>query len=141
MICMDVDTAVIIPMNLAPVMKVDGLTIEQAMVYNMAGIAVQWNFVTSAGVMTTVAITPTTGGDYDISEPLANVGMYGIELPASGGASVNNNAKGYGWITGRTTADLPFRGPIICFRAAAINDALCDGGDYLDTNIEAKHGN
>jgi len=122
-------------MNVMPLIQVaDFKTIEQAFVYNMAGIAVQWNFVTSAGVMTTTAITPTTGGVYDIAEPLANVGMYSIEIPASGGASANNDAEGYGWITGSSTAVLPFRGPVICFRAAAINDALCDGGDLLDVN-------
>jgi hypothetical protein len=126
-IWMDVDTAVIVPMNVMPLIQVaDFKTIEQAFVYNMAGIAVQWNFVTTAGVMTTVAITPTTAGVYDISEPLANVGMYGIEIPASGGASANNDTEGFGWITGRSTAVLPFRGPVIGFRAAGINNVLVD---------------
>lgn len=134
-IYMDVDTAVVVPMNIAPVMKVDGLTIEDSLVYNMAGIAVRWNFVTTAGVMTTVAITPTTGGAYDIAEPLADIGMYTIEIPASGGASANNDTEGFGWITGRTTADLPFRGPVIGFRRAALNDLLIDGST-ASTNLE-----
>jgi hypothetical protein len=61
--------------------------------------------------------------------------MYSIEIPASGGASINNDTEGFGWFTGVATGVLPWRGPIIGFRAAALNDALCDGGDLLDVNV------
>ncbi len=135
-IYMDVDLAVIAPMNILPIVQsADGITIEQALVYNFAGIAVQWNFCTCAGVMTTVAITPTTAGVYDISEPLANVGMYGIEIPASGGASANNDTEGTGWITGKATGLMAWRGPTIGFRRAALNDLLIEGGT-ASTNLE-----
>ncbi|MBU2249353.1 MAG: hypothetical protein KKD77_21575, partial [Gammaproteobacteria bacterium] len=131
----DVDTAVVVPMNKYPVTKVDGLTLEPALVYNYTGIWVHWHFITTAGVMTTVAITPTTGGVYDISEPLADASMYAIEIPASGGASANNATEGMGWITGGATGLLPFTGPECTFRAAALNDALIDGGDNLDVSL------
>lgn len=133
---MDVDTAVVVPMSIAPIMQTDGLTIEQALVYNFAGIAVQWNFVTSAGAYTCTSITPTTAGVYDISEPVANVGMYGIEIPASGGASANNDTEGFGWITGKATGLLPWRGPIIGFRAAGLNNSLIDSASTpLEVNV------
>jgi hypothetical protein len=132
---MDVDVAVVVPLNIMPVMQDDGLTIEQALVYNFTGIAVQWNFVPAAGPMTTVAVTPTTSGVYDISEPLANVGMYAIEIPASGGASANNDTEGTGWFTGSATGLLPWRGPTIRFRRAALNDLFMEGGTP-STNLE-----
>jgi len=122
---MDVDIAVIVPMSHMPIVEDDGLTIEQSLVYDFAGISVQWNFITTAGVYTCVAITPTTGDDHDISEPLANVGMYGIEIPASAG-DANNDTEGTGWITGSATGLMPWAGPEIIFRAAAINNALID---------------
>lgn len=124
-IWMDVDTAVAAPMSLMPIVEDDGLTIEEALVYDFAGIAVQWNFSTCAGVTTCVAITPTTADDHDISEPLANVGMYTIDIPASGG-DANNDTEGVGWITGIATGLMAWRGPTIGFRAAAINNALID---------------
>jgi hypothetical protein len=127
-IYMDVGAAVVVPMNIMPLTDdTDFKSVETALVYDSAGLVVHWNFVTTAGVMTTTAITPTTAGVYDISEPLADVGMYAIELPASGGASVNNNATGTGWITGKATGILPWRGPTICFRAAVLNN------EYIDT--------
>lgn len=134
---MDVDSAVIVPVNILPLLDdTDFKTVEQAIVYNSTGIAVTWNFVTTAGVVTQTAITPTTGGVYDWSEPLANVGMYAIEIPASGGASANNNTEGFGWITGTCTGVLPWRGPTIGFRAAALNNSMMDGAT-VDVNVTA----
>src|SRR3972149_6127247 len=135
-IWMDVDTAVIVPVNLLPLLDdTDFKSIETAVVYNSAGLVVTWNFVTSTGVQTGVAITPTIGGVYDWSEPIADKGMYAIEIPASGGVSANNDTEGYGWITGVATGVLPFRGPTIGFRRAAINDLLVDGST-ASTNLE-----
>lgn len=135
-IWVDVDTAVIVPVNIFPLLDdSDFKTIETAIVYDSAGMALTWNFVTSAGVVAQTAVIPTTGGNYDWSEPLADKGMYAIEIPASGGASINNNTEGYGWFTGICTGVLPWRSPVIGFRAAALNDALCDGGDLLDVSV------
>lgn len=135
-IWMDVDTAVIVPVNIMPLLDdTDFKSIETAVVYNSAGLAVTWNFVTSAGVVTGTAVTPTTAGVYDWSEPVADKGMYAIEIPASGGASINNDTEGYGWFTGVATGVLPWRGPTIGFRRAAMNDLLVDGST-ASTNLE-----
>lgn len=133
-IFIDVDSAVVVPVNLFPLTDdTDFKTRETAVAYNAAGMDLVWNFVTSAGVQTQTAVTPTTSGSYDWTH--VGDGMYSIEIPASGGASINNNTEGYGWFSGVATGVLPWRGPVIGFRAAALNDALCDGGDYLDTNV------
>lgn len=132
----DVDTAVIVPVNVMPLLDdTDFKSIETAVVYNSAGIDVIWNFVTCAGVVTGTAVTPTTGGNYDWSEPVADKGMYAIEIPASGGVSINNDTEGVGWFTGVATGVLPWRGPTIGFRRAALNDLLIEGGT-ASTNLE-----
>jgi hypothetical protein len=132
----DVDTAVVVPVNVMPLVDdTDGKSIEPAVVYNSAGMALVWNFVTCAGASTAVAVTPTTGGNYDWGEPVANQGMYTIEIPASGGASINNDTEGVGWFTGVATGVLPWRGPMIGCRAALANDALADGTDRLQVHV------
>lgn len=133
---LDVDAAVTVPVNLLQLIDdSDFKAIEIDIVYNQAGMDLVWHFITSAGVITATAVTPTTGGDYDWAEDLADKGTYKIELPASGGASVDNDTEGHGWFTGFCTGVLPWRGPVIGFRAAALNDALIDGGDSLDVEM------
>lgn len=137
---MDVDTAVVVPMNLMPLTDdTDFKSVETGLVYNSAGIKVYWNFVTTAGVMSTVEIHPTTSGDHDISEPTADMGFYAIEIPASGGNHASNDTEGVGWITGVATGILPWRGPTIGFRAAALNNSLIDG-TTIDVNATAISG-
>src|SRR3989337_514582 len=112
-IWMDVDTAVVVPVNLLQLLDdADFKTIETAIVYNSTGLGVTWNFVTSAGVVTGTAITPTTAGVYDWSEPIADKGMYAIEIPASGGVSANNDTEGYGGVSGVGKGGVPWRGPV-----------------------------
>jgi hypothetical protein len=139
MIYIDVDTAVTVPANIMPLMDdTDFITREVAIVYNQAGMELAWNFVTSAGVPSYTAVTPTTSGVYDWTH--VGGGMYKIEIPASGGASINNTAEGVGYFTGICTGVLAWRSPDIVFRAAALNDALIDGGDSLDVNVTAVSG-
>jgi hypothetical protein len=131
---MDVDTNVVVPMNLLPITDdTDFKTTETGVVYNTNGQVVVWNLVTTAGVQTQTIIHPTTSGVHDVAN-LGN-GIYSIEIPASGGNHANNDAEGFGWITGVATGMLPWRGPTIGFRAAALNNALIDGGDMLDVNM------
>lgn len=122
----DVDAALTeVPVNLlALIDDTDFKTRETAIAYNAAGMDLVWNFVTSAGAFTQTAVTPTTAGTYDWTHQ--GDGMYTIEIPASGGASINNDTEGYGWFTGLVTGVLPWRGPVIGFRSAALNDSLCD---------------
>lgn len=126
-IWMDVDTALSeVPVNITPLIdNTDFKTIEDAVAYNAAGMALYWHFVTTGGAYTVTAVTPTTAGNYDWTDQGA-AGIYTIEIPASGGASINNDTEGFGWFTGVCTGVLPWRGPVIGFRAAALNDALID---------------
>lgn len=137
---MDVDAAVTVPVNKMPLVdRTDGYTLEDAVVYNEAGLFIVWNFVTTAGVMTTTDFTPTTAGVHDWLESGTNRGMYKVEIPASAG-TVNNDTEGFGWISGESTTTLPFCGLTIGFRAAALNNALIDGGDNLDVNTAFVSG-
>jgi hypothetical protein len=134
MMWMDVDTALSeVPVNyVALIDDTDFKTREETVTYDQSGMDLVWNFTTTAGATTQTAVTPTTGGDYDWTNQ--GNGMYTIEIPASGGASINNDTEGFGWFTGFATGILPWTGPMIGFRAAALNNALIDGGDNLDTN-------
>jgi len=126
-IYIDVDTAIAVPVNVLPLIDdTDFKTIEDSIVYNAAGMDLVWNFVTSAGVQTQTAVTPTTAGVHDWTN--VTNGMYKIEIPLSAG-TINNDAEGYGWFTGVITGVLPFRGPVMTFRAASLNDQLVDSAD------------
>ena len=135
---MTVDTALAeVPVNLMPLVDAtDGKTIEGAIVYNEAGLALFWNFVTAAGAFSSTAVTPTdTGGDYDWLDQ-GTSGMYTIEIPASGGASINNDTEGFGWFTGSCTATLPWRGPVIQFSPANVVSSLVTGADRLLVDVK-----
>ena len=131
---MDVDTALSeVPVNLMPLIDdTDFKTRKTAVAYNAAGMDLVWNFCTTGGAYTQTAVTPTSGGSYDWTHQ--GDGMYSIEIPASGGASINNDTEGFGWFTGVATGCLPWRGPVIGFRAAAINNSLIDG-TTIDVNV------
>ena len=133
-IYLDVDAALTeVPVNhIALIDDTDFKTREESVVYNQAGLYLVWNFVTSAGIHTQTAVTPTTAGDYDWGN--AGNAMYTIEMPASGGASINNDTEGYGWFTGFATGILPWSGPIIGFRASGLNDLLLDSA-YSATRV------
>lgn len=138
-IWLDVDSALPeVPVNIFPLLdSTDFVTREVAIAYDAAGMDLVWNFVTTGGAFTQTAVTPTTGGAYDWAH--AGDGMYTIEIPASGGASINNDTEGFGWFTGVATGVLPWRGPIIGFRAAALNNSLVDG-TTIDVNATAISG-
>ena len=132
-IWMDVDIAIQVPVSAMPLIDPsDFKTIEDGIQYDEAGMAVAWNFVTTSGFMTTTAVVPTTSGLHDWFEEGANNGMYSLVIPATGG-TVNNDTEGVGWITGETTNCLPFRGPTIGFRAAALNDTFIDDASAILT--------
>lgn len=135
-IWMDVDTALSeVPVNIMPLLDSgDFVTRETSVAYDAAGMDLVWNFVTTAGAYTQTAVTPTSGGNYDWAHQ--GDGMYSIEIPASGGASINNDTEGFGWFTGLVTGVLPWRGPVIGFRAAALNNSLIDG-TTIDVNVTA----
>lgn len=124
---LDVDAALAeVPVNLLPLIDdTDFKTREESVTYDQAGLDLLWNFVTTAGAMTQTAVTPTdTAGVYDWVNQ--GNGLYTIEIPASGGGTINNDTEGFGWFTGFATGVLPWRGPVIGFRAAGLNDVLID---------------
>lgn len=127
-IWMDVDAALgEVPVNVMPLIDAtDFKTIEDSVAYNAAGMDLVWNFVTTSGAQTQTAVTPTTGGAYDWTNQ--GNGLYSIKIPASGGASINNDTEGFGWFSGVCDGVLPWRGPVIGFRASALNDSLIDAG-------------
>jgi hypothetical protein len=136
---MVVDTALAeVPVNLMPLVDdTDFKTIEGAVAYNAAGMALRWHFVTVAGAYTVTSVTPTTGGDYDWTDQ-GDSGIYTIEIPASGGASINNDTEGFGWFTGVATGVLPWRGPVIQFSPAHIAHGLVTGTEFLQVDAHAQ---
>jgi len=137
-IWLNVDAAVTVFVNLLPLID-DGdfKTVEDAVAYNAAGMDLRWNFITPAGVISSTAVTPTSGGDYDWTH--VGDGIYKLEIPASGGASINNDTEGYGFISGKITGVLPFRGPIHGFRPALLNDALIKGTEFLPVDAHKQN--
>lgn len=134
-ICFDVDTALAeVAVNKVPIVDAaTAATIKTDLAYNAAGMALFWHFVTPAGAHTVTAVTPTTAGVHDWAAQSTS-GIYTLEIPASGG-TINNDAEGFGWFTGFATGYLPWSSPVYCFRAAALNDALIEGGNLLDVNV------
>jgi len=136
---LDVDIAITVPVNIVALMNdTDFKTIDETIAFNESGMDLNWNFITTNGVITQTNVTPTSGGVYDWTH--VGNGMYKIEIPDSGGGSINNDAEGYGWFSGIADNILPFSGPVIGFRAAALNNALVDGGDNLDVNVTQYSG-
>lgn len=135
-----VNTAVIVPINVLPLIDdTDFKSIEASVVYNAAGLALLWNFVTAAGVQTQTAVTPTnTGGVYDWQNK--GNGMYAIEIPASAGGTINNDTAGFGWFSGVATGVLPWRGPVIQFSPANVVNSLVVGSDLIDTSLVQYNG-
>src|SRR5574343_510448 len=132
---MDVDANLAeVPVNIMPLLDAtDFKSREESVAYNAAGLELIWHFTTTAGATTATVVTPTTGGAYDWAHQ--DGGMYTIEIPASVGASINNDTEGFGGFTGVATGVVAWRGPVIGFRRAALNDLFIDGGT-ASTNLE-----
>lgn len=130
----DVDTAIAVAVNVAPLTdNTDFISAEESIAYNAAGMDLNWNFITSAGVQTQTNVVPTTAGVHDWTH-VGNA-MYKLEIPASGG-TINNDTEGTGWFSGYITGVLNFIGPRMTFRAAAVNDSLIDAGEALATQSQ-----
>lgn len=136
---MVVDTALTqVPVNIMPLVDAtDFKTVEDAVAYNAAGLDLRWNFASVTGTKSVTQITPTSGGDYDWTDQ-GTSGMYCIEIPASGGASINNDTEGFGWFTGVATGVLPWRGPVIQFSPAHIAHGLVTGTEFVRVDSHAQ---
>lgn len=126
MLFFDVDVALSeVPVNAVGLTDdTDFKSLETAVAYNASGLTLYWHFVTPNGNYTVTQVTPTTGGVYDWAHQ--QQAFYSIEIPASGGGSINNDTEGIGWFTGVATGVLPWRGPFCVFRAAGLNDLLIE---------------
>jgi len=134
-----VDTAVEVAVSAFPLTDdADFKTRKTALTYDQAGMDLVWNFQTPDGAITQTAVTPTTAGDYDWTH--LGDGIYKIEIPASGGVSINNDTEGYGWFSGFCTGVLPWVSPIYEFVPANISDSLVKGTDLLDINAAQWNG-
>jgi hypothetical protein len=127
-----VDTALTeLPVNKHPLVDdTDFKTIEGAVAYNAAGMALRYHFVTTAGAYTVTSVTPTTAGVHDWTDQ-GDSGVYTIEVPASGG-TINNDTEGYGWFTGVATGILPWSSPIYEFVPANVANSLVNGTEWLE---------
>lgn len=123
MLYLPVDTAVTVQANILPLVDdTDFKTIETSVAYNAAGMDMDWFFTTTGGVITTTAVTPTTSGYYDWTH--MSGGMYKIEIPASGGASINNDVAGYGYFRGVANGIYPWVSPFYAFGVAISLDEI-----------------
>jgi hypothetical protein len=134
-----VDTAIEVFVNIVPLMNSnDFITINEAIVFNQAGMDLNWNFITTAGVVTQTNVVPTTAGSYDWAH--VGNGMYKIEIPASGGASINNDREGVGWFSGVCTGVLAWVSPQYEFSPANVVNSLVNGTDYLQADAVQIEG-
>lgn len=134
-----VDTAVTVPVNAFPLTDdTDFKSRETGVAYNASGMDLVWNFQTAAGVTTQTAVTPTTSGTYDWTH--AGDGIYYIEIPASGGASINNDTEGTGWFSGVATGVMPWRGPTIQFSPSTVTNAFVDGSEWFRADTRQFNG-
>ena len=124
MIYYDVDTDLAaVPVNVAALIDDDDFkSIEASIAFGV--VTLQWNFTKTDGTTTQTAVTVAASGNYEwINE---GNGMYAVDIPASGGASIDNDEEGFGYFSGSATGCLPFRGPTVCCRAAGLNNLQID---------------
>lgn len=126
-----------VPVNIAALTDdTDFKTRETAVAYNAPGMDLVWNFQSADGSFTQTAVTPTSGGVYDWTHQ--GDGMYTIEIPASGGASINNNQVGTGWFSGFATGVLPWTGPMIEFvQGGAITSGTPTTTSFVSSHLSA----
>jgi hypothetical protein len=72
-----VDSAVVVPVNVAPLVDAATAATIQAVAHNAAGMDIRWNFVTAAGATSCTPFTPTTAGIHDWTDQ--GDGMMSIE--------------------------------------------------------------
>lgn len=141
-IVMKVDIPVTIPVNIAPLVDDnDFVAVQDSLTDASPGLELTWNFVTTDGVMSQVAVTATSTGSYDwLAAGSEGKGMYKIEMPASGG-SPNNDTEGFGWFTGKADDVAPWRGPTITFVSENVADSTINGTDKLHVDAREFSGN
>lgn len=129
-IWINVDATVTVPLNILPLVDdTDFKTIEPAV--SSSSVRMYWNFIPTAGSQAQTYVEMGAATNYKWIN-IGN-GLYATTIPASGGSYVNNDTEGFGWFSGSGTGILPFRSPMIGFRAAILNDNLIDSSNALAT--------
>ena len=121
-IWMDVDAALAeVPVNIMPLLDdTDFKSREVALPIMQAGMDLVWNFVTTGRGHVPDRRHPHNWRQLRLGP---HRGWYVLHRdPGIRGASINNDTEGFGWFTGLVTGVLPWRGPIIGFRAAGLNN-------------------
>jgi hypothetical protein len=131
----DVDTAVTVLANKVPIIiDTSPYDVNEAVALTDAGFDLAWVFQTPAGAITYTTVTPTGGaGVYDWSH--VGNGVYKIEIPASGGGTINNDTEGFGYFVLLTTDNREAVGPVYGFRKASMNNVMIENGTLQD-NLE-----
>lgn len=107
----------------------DFKTREEALTYDQAGMEIDVILEETDGTISVTAVTPTTGGVYDWAH--LDQGYYSLELPASGGATFNNDALGILYAVGYCTGVLPFRSPVYSIVPKAIYEMNAKGSGIV----------
>lgn len=116
-----------VPVNSVPLVSdSDFKSIQASVVYDAAGMALNWNFVTAVGAFSQTAVVPTNSGNHLWTG--VGAGMYALQVPASGG-TINNDTAGFGWFSGVATGILPWRGPIIEFKSPVLTEVATFGNN------------
>jgi hypothetical protein len=110
-----VDTPIEVITNALP-LSPEGNSIDETIAFDETGMEVYWNCSLDDGTVSVDAITPTAAGVYDWAH--VDGGTYKIEIPATGGASANNDEEGTCRITGRADGILIFGGPYYTITSA-----------------------
>jgi len=105
---------------------------EESLTYDQAGMEIDIILEKHDGTVTVTAVTPTTGGDYDWAH--TDQGYYELEIPASGGASYNNDTEGILHVVGYCTGVLPFRSPSYDVVPEKVYNSLVEGSDNLEVD-------
>jgi hypothetical protein len=117
-IWIDVNTEVVMPANLLPLMSsVDFRTRIIGLAHDAPGMNLVYNFVTLDGTVAQTSVIPTDSGNYEWTH--IGDGMYTVFIPDSGGVSINNDTEGFGWFTGIADGVLLWRSPIVGFMIEA----------------------
>jgi len=133
-IYVDVDTAVVLAVNKHSIQS-DAGVIDAGVTYDETGIDLTWVFTPCAGPATATAIAPADSGNHEWEVLDAGLGMYSMQLPASGG-TVDNDTEGSGYFTGNCTATLPWSSYVYIFRKASHNEVDIESGAAGDAKEE-----
>jgi hypothetical protein len=102
---------------------------EEELTYDQAGMEIDVILEETDGTISVTAVTPTESGDYDWTH--LDQGYYSLELPASGGASYNNDTLGILYAVGYCTGVLPFRSPVYSIVPKAIYEMNAKGSGIV----------